>query len=65
MPHLPNTSGLKWPTITVSTASGTIVLDGRTSDGGLPARAENLARGIEGVRDIDNRIISAPNRGRF
>jgi cytidylate kinase len=57
--------GIEMATITVSTANGTIVLDGRTSNGGLRARAENLAREIEGVRDIDNRIISAPNRGRF
>jgi cytidylate kinase len=57
--------GIEMATITVSTANGRIILDGRTSNGGLRVRAESLAREVEGVHDVDNRIISAPNRGRF
>ena len=38
---------------------------GTTSDGGLRARAATVAHEIEGVHDVDNRIISVPSRGRF
>ena len=52
--------GIEMATISVSAASGKIILDGLTSNGGLPARAEQLARRVEGVRDIDNRINGVP-----
>ena len=51
--------------ITLSAANGKIILEGTTSNGGLPARAAKLAREIEGVNDVDNRIVSVPNRGPF
>jgi cytidylate kinase len=51
--------------ITVSAANGKIILEGKTCNGGLPARVARLARKIEGVNDVDNRIASVPNRGRF
>ena len=51
--------------ITLSADNGKISLEGTTSDGTLPARAAKLAREIEGVNDIDNRIVSVPSRGRF
>ena len=51
--------------ITVSVANGKVILEGATSTGGLPARAAELAREIEGVGDIDNRIVSVPSHGRF
>jgi cytidylate kinase len=50
--------------LTVSAANGSIVLSGMTSNGGLRKRAEQLARTIEGVLNIDNRIVSVPSRGR-
>ena len=50
--------------ITLSAANGKIILEGTTSNGALPARAAKLAREIEGVNDIDNRIVSVPSRGR-
>ena len=51
--------------ITLSADNGKIILEGTTSDGALPARAAKLAGEIEGVNDIDNRIVSVPNRGHF
>src|SRR6516225_107957 len=51
--------------ITLSADNGKIILEGTTSNDALPARAAELAREIEGVNDIDNRIVSVPNRGRF
>jgi cytidylate kinase len=51
--------------ITLSAANGKIILEGTTSNGALPARAAKLAREIEGVNDIDNRIVSVPSHGRF
>ena len=51
--------------ITLSADNGKIILEGTTSNGTLPARAAMLAREIEGVDDIDNRIVRVPNRGRF
>ena len=56
--------GIEMATITVSATNGRIVLEGGTSNGSLPRTAETLARGIDGVHDIDNRINSVPNRGR-
>jgi hypothetical protein len=52
-------------TITLSAVNGKIILQGMTSNGALPARAAKLAREIEGVNDIDNRIVSVPAHGRF
>ena len=52
-------------TITLSAANGKITLDGRTNNGALPARAAKLAREIEGVNDVDNRIVRVPSVGRF
>jgi tripartite-type tricarboxylate transporter receptor subunit TctC/cytidylate kinase len=51
-------------TIAVSAAHGKVVLDAITSTGSLPARAENLARGIDGVREVESRIDSIPSHGR-
>ena len=51
--------------ITLSVANGKIILAGTTRNGALPARAAKLAREIEGVNDIDNRIVSVPSHGRF
>jgi len=49
--------------VTVSAANGRITLAGMTSSGGLRARAEQVTQSIAGVHDIDNRIVSVPNRG--
>ncbi len=57
--------GIEMATITVSATNGRIILDGTTINGSLPTRVEKLASGIEGVHDIDNRIVSVPSRGRF
>jgi hypothetical protein len=35
-----------------------------TSSGSLRAKAERVTQSIEGVYEIDNRIVSVPNRGR-
>jgi cytidylate kinase len=51
--------------ITISAANGKVILEGPTSTGGLPARAAKLAREIEGVNVVENRIISVPSQGRF
>jgi cytidylate kinase len=52
-------------TITLLAANGKIILEGMTSNGGLPGRAARLAREIEGVNDVDNRIVRVPSHGRF
>jgi hypothetical protein len=52
--------GVEMASITVSAADGKITFDGVTTSGSLRARAEKLARKIEGVHDIDNRINSVP-----
>ena len=57
--------GSEMATISVSAADGKIILAGATTSGALRARASKLARGIDGVHDVDNRIISLPSRGRF
>jgi len=49
--------------VTVSAANGRITLAGMTSSGGLRARAEQVTQSIAGAHDIDNRIVSVPNRG--
>jgi hypothetical protein len=51
--------------ITLSADNGKIILEGTTSNCTLPAKGATLAREIEGVDDIDNRIVSVRNRGRF
>ena len=51
--------------ITLSADNGKIILEGTTNNDALPARAAKLAREIEGVNDIDNRIVSVPSRGRI
>jgi tripartite-type tricarboxylate transporter receptor subunit TctC/cytidylate kinase len=56
--------GAEAASISVSAAHGKVVLDAITSTGGLPARAENLVRGIDGVREVESRIDSIPSHGR-
>jgi tripartite-type tricarboxylate transporter receptor subunit TctC/cytidylate kinase len=56
--------GSEMANISVSAAHGKVVLDGMTSKGGLPARAETLANGIDGVREVESRISNMPSRGR-
>jgi cytidylate kinase len=51
--------------ITVLAVNGKVILEGMTSTGGLPARAAKLVHEIEGVNDVDNRIVSVPSHGRF
>jgi osmotically-inducible protein OsmY len=50
--------------ISVSVADGKVILAGTFSSGNLRDRAEKVAREIDGVREIDNRIISVPSHGR-
>jgi osmotically-inducible protein OsmY len=49
--------------IAVSVADGKVTLAGTFSSGNLRDKAEKIAQGIAGVREIDNRIISVPSRG--
>jgi osmotically-inducible protein OsmY len=49
--------------ISVSVADGKVTLEGTFSSGNLRDKAEKVAQGIAGVREIDNRIISVPSRG--
>jgi hypothetical protein len=49
--------------VTVSAANGRITLMGTSSSGALRARAERVAHRVAGVHQIDNRIVSVPNRG--
>jgi cytidylate kinase len=51
--------------ITVMAVNGKIILGGMTSTGGLPARVAKVAHEIEGVENIDNRIVIVPSHGRF
>jgi cytidylate kinase len=51
--------------ITVLAVNGKVILEGLTSTGGLPARVARLAHEVEGVDDIDNRIVIVPSHGRF
>jgi cytidylate kinase len=48
--------------ITVSARSGRITLTSTSSSGRLGAIAEEIARDVDGVTEIDNRIISVPSR---
>jgi cytidylate kinase len=49
--------------ISVLVADGKVTLAGTCSNGAVRSKAENAARGIAGVVEIDNRIISVPSRG--
>jgi len=49
--------------ISVSVADGKVTLAGTCSNGAVRAKAEKAARGIAGVAEINNRIISVPSRG--
>jgi cytidylate kinase len=49
--------------VTVSAANGRVTLVGTSSSGALRGRAERIAHRVPGVRQIDNRIVSVPNRG--
>jgi cytidylate kinase len=49
--------------ISVSVADGKVTLAGTCSNGASAAKAEKVARGIAGVLEINNRIISVPSRG--
>jgi cytidylate kinase len=49
--------------ISVSVADGKVTLAGTCSNGAVRTKAEKTARGIAGVVEIDNRIISVPSRG--
>jgi cytidylate kinase len=51
--------------VIVSAANGRITLVGTSSSGALRGRAEGIAHRVPGVRHIDNRIVSVPNRGRI
>lgn len=51
--------------VTVSAANGRITLIGTSSSGALRGQAEKIAHRVPGVRHIDNRIVSVPNRGRI
>src|SRR6266478_8838038 len=50
--------------VTVSAVNGRITLAGTSSSGALRRRAEKVAHQVAGVRQIDNRIVSVPTRGR-
>jgi cytidylate kinase len=50
--------------IRVSTAAGKVTLMGTSTSGNLRDQAEQVVRGVAGVREIDNRITSVPSHGR-
>jgi cytidylate kinase len=50
--------------VIVSATNGRVNLTGVTSSGSLRAKAERVTQSIAGVYEIDNRIVSVPNRGR-
>jgi cytidylate kinase len=50
--------------ISVSVVEGKVTLAGTYSSGELRDKAEKVAQEIAGVREIDNRIVSVPGRGR-
>jgi tripartite-type tricarboxylate transporter receptor subunit TctC/cytidylate kinase len=56
--------GTEMASVSVAAAQGRVFLDGMTSTGGLPARAERLARDVPGVREVESRIDSMPSHGR-
>ena len=48
--------------ISVSVSQGKVFLVGASSSGSVRHKAEKVARGIVGVSEIDNRILSVPSR---
>src|SRR5258706_13762853 len=50
--------------VTVSAVNGRITLAGTSSSGALRRRAEKGGHQVAGGRQIDNRIVSIPSRGR-
>jgi osmotically-inducible protein OsmY len=46
----------------VSAADGKVTLSGVAGNGAVRNKAENVAKGIAGVIEIDNRIISITSR---
>jgi cytidylate kinase len=48
--------------ISVSVSQGKVFLVGASSSGSVRDKAEKVARGIVGVSEIDNRILSVPSR---
>ena len=48
--------------ISVSVSQGKVFLVGASSSGSVRHKAEKVARGIVGVTEIDNRILSVPSR---
>jgi osmotically-inducible protein OsmY len=53
--------GVEMASITVAAGNGKLIFGGVTSNGNLRAQIERLARHIEGVVEIDNRIVSVPS----
>jgi cytidylate kinase len=49
--------------VSVSVGNGMVTLSGTTSSGSVRTRAEKIARDVAGAWQIDNRIVSVPNRG--
>jgi cytidylate kinase len=49
--------------VSVSVADGKVTLAGTTSSGSVRKQAEKIAHDFAGVFQIDNRIVSVPNRG--
>jgi len=49
--------------VSVSVTNGKVTLSGTTSSGSVRKRAEQIAHDVAGVCQIDNRILSVPNRG--
>jgi osmotically-inducible protein OsmY len=47
----------------VLVTEGKVTLAGTSSSGNVRDKAEDVAQGIAGVREIDNRIISVPSHG--
>jgi cytidylate kinase len=49
--------------VSVSVVNGMVTLSGTTSSGSVRKRAEKIARDVAGAFQIDNQIVSVPNRG--
>jgi len=52
-------SGLKGSDISVSTNNGQVALTGKVQDRQQADRAAELARKVDGVKDVDNRLAMA------
>lgn len=50
--------GVDGKRVHVETDRGNVVLTGRVPDQGQVSRATQIARGIEGVRTVDNQLVS-------